>query len=159
MSKEIKPDTLDFIFDFTREAPERQIQSAEALDNKMAQLFSVASVVIGLAGIASPTQGSGWTDWLLVAGLGFYILTAGVALIHLFPKVQYRSLHADVLWTQYWESEVFQIKHALTDDIRKAYARNRKGLELKSKLLKAATFTTGIEVLLIGLGLILSRVI
>jgi hypothetical protein len=53
MSDDIKPETLDFIFDYTRDAPERQLQDAKDLDNKMAQLFSVASVVIGLAGLAN----------------------------------------------------------------------------------------------------------
>ncbi len=159
MDKNIKQETLDFIFDYTRDASERQLQDAKDLDNKMAQLFSVASVVIGLAGLANSSQGSGWSAWLLVIALGFYVIVAVVALISQFPTVQWRSLHADVLWEEYSRTDVPDIKHALVDDIQRAYGRNNKVLKKKGLMIKIAATTTGAEVLFVGLGLILSRVL
>lgn len=159
MSDEIKSKALDFIFEYTREAPERQLQDAKDLDNKMAQLFSVASVVIGLAGLANSGGSEDSSPWLLVIALGFYVVTAVVALISQFPTVQWRSLHADELWKKYWQTEVPEIKHALVDDIQKAYGRNNKMLEHKGLMIKIVATTTGAEVLFVGLGLILSRVL
>jgi hypothetical protein len=159
VSEKIKQDALNFIFDYTREAPERQLQDAQNLDNKIAQIFSAASVVIGLAGLASPGPSGGWADWLLVVGLVFYLITAIVALLSQFPKVQWRSLHADVLWREYWQTEVPKIKHALAENIQKAYGQNNRVLEQKSLAIKVVVVATGAEVLLVGLGLILSRVV
>ena len=159
MDNNIKQETLDFIFDYTRDAPERQLQDAKDLDNKMAQLFSVASVVIGLAGLANSNMGEGQTAWPLVVALGLYVVAAGVALISLFPAVQWRSLHADRLWKEYWQTDVPDIKHALADDIRKVYGLNNKVLEQKTLTIKIVVVATGAEVLFVGLGLILPRVL
>lgn len=159
MSKEIKQETLEFIFDYTRDAPEKQLQDAKDLDNKIAQLFSVGSIVIGLAGLANLGPSTGGDVWFLLIALGFYVIGAIVALISQFPTVQWRSLHADVLWEEYWQKDVSAIQHALAEDIQKAYGCNNKVLKQKSLMTKAVSIATGAEVLFVGLGLILSRVL
>jgi hypothetical protein len=84
---------------------------------------------------------------------------AVVALISQFPTVQWRSLHADVLWEEYSRTDVTDIKHALVDNIQNAYGCNNKMLEQKGLMIKIVATTTGAEVLFVGLGLILSRVL
>ena len=58
MSTDWNQDSLDFILDHIREAPEKQIQTAEALDAKMVQIFVSASIVIGLVGLSSSSLSS-----------------------------------------------------------------------------------------------------
>ncbi len=154
-NKDVNPETLEFIFNYTKEAPERQIKDAEALDNKMAQIFSVASVVIGLVGVSSVS--GRWTNLLLAAALISYLVAATVALFQLIPKAQNRSLHADKLWSTFWQKEVYDVQHSLVDDISKAYSHNLEVLKKKSLTLKVVLGATAAEVLFIGIALILSR--
>jgi hypothetical protein len=49
----INPQTLEFIFDYTKNGPDAQLKDAEAIDSKMTGLFSAASVIIALAGLSA----------------------------------------------------------------------------------------------------------
>lgn len=155
---ELDEKTVEFIFDYTKEAPERQSRDLDALDNKMVQVFSAASVVIGLAGISSTTLGStGDIDVLLTIAVITYVVAAVAALIHLSPKKQRRSLHVEELWPRCWNMKVKDIQHALIEDIRKAYSYNSQVLKRKRGTLVVAVGATGIEVVSVGITLISSR--
>jgi hypothetical protein len=48
----IRPEVVDFIFDQGRAATDPQLRDADALDSKATQIFSAATVIIGLAGFS-----------------------------------------------------------------------------------------------------------
>ena len=152
--QEINPDTLEFMWSATKEAPERQLESARAADTKMVQIFAAASIVIGLAGFAT---GGAVSDRavgsLIAAALAAYIFSAFFAFLHLRTRRFRRSLQADVMWTEHWQDEVLDIKHSLVADISSAYRHNKQLLENKARFSLAALVATGLEVVLVGAAL------
>jgi phosphoglycerol transferase MdoB-like AlkP superfamily enzyme len=150
--------TLNFLFDVMRDAPERQIHDQESLDAKMVAVFTAASVVIGLAGISNVKSGGKWyVNALLIAAVLAYLLTAVFAFFHLRTVKFRRSLQADVLWQEYWNEPVSEIKHALLQDISEAYAFNKGVLHSKGRTILIGLAGAGVEVFLVGAALILSR--
>ena len=49
----IDPQTLEFIFNYTKDGPDAQLKDAEAMDAKITTLFGAASVIIALAGLSA----------------------------------------------------------------------------------------------------------
>jgi hypothetical protein len=49
----INPQTLEFIFNYTKDGPDAQLKDAEAMDSKMTGLFGAGSVIIALAGLSA----------------------------------------------------------------------------------------------------------
>lgn len=151
----IKKDTLDFIFEYTKNAPEIQLKDAEALDNKVIQILSISSVIIGL--IAFAVSKGGLHTCALVslsAALVAYIGLALSAFIHLKGAPYRRSLQADKLWEMFWEDDVSKIKHSLVKDISKSYAFNKGQIDKKRRTLLAAVICGTVEVIAVGIFLI-----
>lgn len=158
MSEEINRETLSAILEYTQEAPERQIKDVEALDTKMVQIFSAASIVIGLAGVSSASLPDGWLiSTLLVLAVLVYGLTTLVAFLHLLPRTLYRALLADELWEKFWYEETSTLEHDLVDKIGKAYKCNKIVLQRKAVTIRCGIVTAGLEVLLVGAALIFAR--
>lgn len=153
----INSETLEFIFNYTKDAPEQLIKDAEALDDKMIRIFSAASIVIGLAGISNTAVSGEWVNWLLAIALSLYLITAVVAFLELMPKAQNRSLHADKLWDKFWQEDIVSVQHSLVDNISEAYIHNTDVVKKKGLALKITAVTVPIEVLLVGAALLLSR--
>ena len=151
MAEDLNLDTLDFIFDYTKEAPETQAHDAQALDAKVVNIFSAASIIIGLAGLSAGARTIDCiAKYLLIGALVFYVATAICTFRHLWVRGLHRSLQADVLWAGYWQDEAAEIKHALVQNISNAYAFNKNVLREKEKTVLIALVTTGVEVVLIG---------
>jgi hypothetical protein len=142
------PETLDFIFDFVRGAPERQLVAAEALDSKLFQLFAVGGVVIGLAATGNGNGG------LLAAAGAAYVALAISALYGLWIRQLRVSRHPDQLWNEFWQESVTDIKHAIIDDVSSGYAENRRHLAAKRWALRFALVAIAAEVIFVASALI-----
>jgi len=154
-SQPIKRDTLDFIFEYTKNAPEIQLKDAEALDNKVIQILSISSVIIGLIAFAT-SKGGLHTSALVSLGTALVAYT-GLALsafIHLKGSSYRRSLQADKLWEMFWEDDVSEIKHSLVKDISEAYAFNKGQIDKKRRTLLAVVICGATEVIAVGIFLI-----
>src|SRR5215203_2944995 len=105
--------TVEFIFEYTKDAPERQARDIDSLDTKMVQVFSAASVVVGLVGVSGNNLGNTpAANPLLALAVISYVVAAVVALFHLSPKEQRRSLHVEDLWPKGWNQSVKDIQHS-----------------------------------------------
>ena len=151
----VPPDTLDFLFEYTREAPQQQLKSVDALDNKAFALFSAGAVVVGLAGIGT------WNSNDVPLGAGILLALAVLAFAVVGGAVLYStwvrrfrlSFQANVLWEDYWDEDVGRIKHALVADIAAAYRDNHVTLERKAKALILALSAAIVEIALVGASL------
>ncbi|MDE2670324.1 MAG: hypothetical protein OXI51_11780 [Chloroflexota bacterium] len=67
---------------------------------------------------------------------------------------RYRSSdHADVLWQDYWDLDVTDVKHALVEDIAKAYDHNQEVIRGKTRSLGWALVSAIAETSLVGASL------
>jgi len=150
--KSLKTDTLDFIFNFVKDAPEHQLEDANMLDNKVIQILSVASIIIGLLGfgIRKIALNHVLTIISLIVVILAYIAVVCFAIIHLKAAAFRRSLHADELWQEHWDNSVLNIKHDLVSDISEAYSHNKSVLSKKNKTLFGALIALGIQVVSVG---------
>ncbi len=156
-SESLKSETLDFIFEYTRQAPEIQLKDVEALDGKVIQILSVSSVIIGLVGFAIGKNEIKfpYLTPFLVALLA-YVALAVTAFIHLQAREYRRSIQADVLWDTFWKDDIKDIKHSLVTDISKAYAHNKTLIRKKGRTLLFVVVFAAIEVIAVGGFIILS---
>lgn len=153
MNADWNQDSLEFILEHIRDAPEKQIQAIDTLDSKMIQIFAAASIVIGLTGFGS-ASGAGTLDAMpLVLALIAYISVAVVAIVHLWPKYIRWNLHADSLWPAYGNYDVEEIRAVLAQDTSEAYAYNNRILNGKSNTILMALIGTGLEVVLVGIAI------
>jgi len=156
--QKLDPETVETIFDLVKNAPERQMDNANTLDTKIVQVFSAASVVIGLLGISSGNlEQARWISACLVGALSLYGVTAISTFLHLWPKPFRRSLHGDTLWQEAWNMTRIEVHHTVIADVSKAYVHNKSLLRGKAYSLSIAVFATAVEVVLVGLALLLSR--
>ena len=151
----VPPETLDFLFEYTREAPQRQLTTVDALDTKAFALFSASAVVVGLAGVGTWTQetipfGAGI---MLAIAVAAFVVVGGAVLYSAWVRRFRLSLQADTLWDAYWDEDVERIKHALVSDIADAYADNRATLEKKARALIVALGAAIVEIALVGASL------
>jgi hypothetical protein len=150
-----KDETVEFIFEYTKDAPDRQARDIESLDTKVVQVFSAASVVIGLLGISRENlSDSAAANAFLALAVVSYVVAAGVALYHLYPTEQRRAQHVEDLWPTGWDKNVKELQHALIESIRGVNTFNKNVLVQKRNTLVAAVAATGVEVLFVGLTLV-----
>ena len=151
----VPAETLDFLFEYTREAPQQQLATVDALDNKAFALFSASAVVVGLAGIGT------WSSNDIPLGAGILLALAVVAFVVVGASVLYStwvrrfrlSFQANVLWEDYWDEDIDRIKHALVADIAAAYRENHATLERKARALILALSAAIVEIALVGASL------
>jgi len=156
-SQPIKRDTLDFIFEYTKNASEVQLKDVESLDNKVIQILSISSIIIGLIAFAIGRSNINYLALMpLVIALLAYIALVISAFIHLKARGFRRSIQADVLWENYWQDDIEEIKHSLVDDIGKAYAHNKRMIDKKARILLYVTIFAAIEVIAVGGFIILA---
>ena len=112
-------------------------------------------MVIGLSGISSRViAGNLIVLILLVGALVCYIFVAGCAIFQLWPRSFRRSLQADVLWPEYWDSELHVIKHALVQDISEAYEGNKRLLVVKTRTLVVGLIGLSLQVIFVASAII-----
>ncbi len=148
----VPPETLDFLFNYTREAPQRQLEAVDSLDNKAFALFSSSAVVIGLAGVGlwSRQDMPAGAGVLLSLAVGAFLVVAAMVVYSTWIRRHRLSFQADELWESYWNEPVLEIKTALMKDIAVAYAHNNRILARKDITLKAALVAATVEIGLVG---------
>jgi hypothetical protein len=151
------PGTLEFIFDRIKDAPLQQIEQVRALDAKMVQVFTGASVLLGLS-IFSGHDGGRWVTALLIAALVAYICTAGKSLLELRPVQLRFAGYGATLWSEHYDEDVTAIKVAIVTDITGGSQENQKVIDCKANLLYAALIATSLQATLIAVSLVVSRV-
>ena len=154
MNADWNQDSLDFILEHIREAPEKQVQMAEALDAKMVQIFVSGSIVIGLVGLSGDYLSTErWVIWALIGALFSYIPLAVYTFLALGPREMRRNLQADVLWPRYASFEVADIKEVLAQDTSDAYAFNKGLLADKARSMKITLTFAASEVIFVGIAI------
>ncbi|HXF50283.1 MAG TPA: hypothetical protein VNM43_01215 [Dehalococcoidia bacterium] len=155
----LRDDTLDLLFSVVKDAPERQLSVLDSLENKIASIFAAASVVVGLAVSEGRGVDSGTGPLsLLIAAVTAYLAVAFCTFAGLRLVRFRRTLHADALWKFHWQDPPEWIKHALVADAAESYAYNKKVLQNKGFWVLAVMGFAALEVLLVGVALIWSRV-
>lgn len=139
-TKSINPDTLKLIYEHTRSAPDEQAETLDALIARAAQVFAVASIVMGVGGVADGITG------VLIGAMIAYGIVVACCLLALWPRVVWKSTHADWLWPNCWHETPDRIRHTLVADIVEVHARNKPLLRQKSYLVFAAIIATAVEV-------------
>src|SRR5215204_308867 len=133
--------TLDFILEYTKDAPNIQVDISDKLNIRVLQVLAAATVAIGLAsrlpadaiGSIGPIPSLGWVDLFFYLAAACYGVVAILAFSHLHTKTYRRSLHGDLLWERYRDYDVDQIKRLLAKDISESYRHNSKVLKQKSR--------------------------
>jgi hypothetical protein len=151
---DLRPDTLDFILDYTKGAPARQADTSHEIDTKALQVFAAGSIVLGLAA-AGPLR-HGAAAWFFGAALFVY----GVVAFAAFSVLRTRDFRvvddADHIWPRFWNVDLADVKLALVKDITSAFTENSVLLNSKGRALKWLVGATAAEVLLVGLALFVS---
>ncbi len=137
---EVPADTADFLLEYVRDAPERQLSAADAVHATLVQVFAAASVVVGLVALAD------FSPWYIVGAGAAY---AGVALstvIGLWSRNFQTTRYPDVLWSQYYMDSPAAIKLELVAKIADVYPKNREILKFKHWALVGALTSLAVEV-------------
>lgn len=156
VTERLDPETLTFILDWTKDAPERQVRDGEASDTKMVQILGAASIVIGLTGIANRTASSApsWVMFGLLVALAIYAALACIAVAQLWPKRFQRSAQADELFPNYWADDVQTVRHALAHNVSEAYRFNKAVLAQKKERVCWALGLLALQVVVVGVTVI-----
>lgn len=153
----LREETLDFLFEYTRDAPARQFSVVDGLDAKIVQVFAAATVIVGLAAVNLAHQPFAVTIFLAVAILAY--IGVVVATVRAVGVTDYKgNAHADALWHKFWADDVMSIKHALVASTSKAYAENRELIAKKGSAVQCAIIATGIEAIAVGISLLVAAV-
>jgi hypothetical protein len=146
---EIRTEVVDFIFEQGRAASERQLRDADSLDAKATQLFSAATVIVGLAGFSGRTSAG-----LLTIAVGVYLVAATAALYALWlAKFRVTDSPAQLL-ARYWNEDLLTTKHAMVTDMANGFEENEHALGRKRRGVLFVLFLTGVETALIGAAVI-----
>lgn len=146
--EQMDSETVKTFYELVKDVPERQIDNGAALDTKMVQVFSAASVVVGLTALsfASTAARGGWeVTVLLVIAMLAYVATAYVAFQHLRPK-RYKRLKFDEIWRYCWPLKPEEIQRVVITKATEAFTHNAPILDSKSHTIQAVLITFGVEV-------------
>jgi hypothetical protein len=150
------PETINVIYDRLSNVAELQFGDQANLDGKMIQVFSAASVVMGLTGLSASaaTKNPAVVAALLALALAVYAAVAVVTGVEIWAR-QFKALRfGATLWDYEWDQTPMQVKMAVIDKVKGAYDTNRIILEQKGKLLTAGIVATGCEVALVAASII-----
>jgi ABC-type transport system involved in cytochrome bd biosynthesis fused ATPase/permease subunit len=146
---EVHPEVIDFIFEQGRSAADRQLRDLDSLDSKATQLFSAATVIVGLAGFSRQAHAG-----LLTLAVITYILVALAALYALW-LVQIRVTDSpQQLLSRYWTEPLTETKYAMVTDMAEGFDENERSLGRKRRGVLGALALTGLETALIGAAVI-----
>lgn len=148
-----KPETLDFLLDYTKDVPAEQAGASKNVDSKAIQVFTGATIVVGLAAAGGFRGGSAW---LIGFAVGAYVVVAALVALILKPRGFRHSKPVDQLWSEHWDEGVSDIKHAVIADLSDGYTENVAILKTKNRLLRYAILAASVEAILVGVALILS---
>jgi hypothetical protein len=155
--RELDGPTLDLLFELTRHAPEVQLRNVDSIDTKIVQVFSVSSVLIGLASLRGVHHQTVAGILLGIAVVAFLFVAYYV--LRTLWATRFRILISPTqLWRDYWADSPDSIKHAVVADIADGYAQNEDVLQQKYRALGRALIGAGVEAAAIGIALVASTV-
>ena len=158
MSEAPESKTVQLIYEHIKDAPYKQFETVKSLEDKMVKIFTVAGVVIGLAGLSSKgLKVDTTTNILLVGALIAFVATAAFAFYHLWPVNLRLSRHAGTLWHNSHQLTSDQVKQQLISSISAANAHNEEILKKKSTVQTYALVTTSLEVIMVGVAIVVTR--
>ena len=129
----INPDSLQFIFEYTKDTPAQQMASGERLDAKAVSIFSAASIVIGVAGLSAFRDLDAWLMWpLLLSASLTYLFIALITFQTVAPKEWRGNQHAVWLWKECYDMPPDDIRHSLVADLEEVTKHNEEILKYKS---------------------------
>jgi hypothetical protein len=145
----IEPEVVDFIFDQGRSATDRQLRDAEALDAKATQLFSAATVIVGLGGFSQSASAAIFSTAVVV-----YVLVS-LASVYALWLAQYRVTDSPAqLLERYWSEPLEETKYAMVVDMAGGFQENEHVLQRKRRRVIAALALTGVETALVAAAVI-----
>lgn len=150
------PTTIDVIYEHLSDVAEHQIGDQANLDGKMVQVFTAASVVMGLTGLSATTATSSPTAvaFLLVLALAAYAVVAILTGFALWARGFWTLRFGSSLWEKEWDVPPEQVKLAVITEVKPAYDKNLGILTQKAHLLSAGIIATGVEVALVAAAVI-----
>jgi hypothetical protein len=152
---ELNEDTLNFIFDLTRDAPSILSRALDETRTRLFQVLGVSSALIALAGLGVGQEEPPRAAAILL-GLAVltYIVSTVIVLVGSWTATVRTTYYADEIWQNEWETPVIDIKHSIVVDVACAYKYNRELLKRRGNFLNAAISVTAIETVLIGASII-----
>jgi hypothetical protein len=150
------PKTVDVIYDRLSGVAEAQFGDQANLDGKMIQIFTAASVVMGLTGISAvaATAQPGLGVVFLSLALASYVAVAVLTGIEFWTRKFEALRFGSTLWDYEWDQEPVQVKIAVIDKVKGAYDTNRAILSDKGKLVALGIVATGCEVALVAASIL-----
>lgn len=150
----LAPETLDFIFEHVRDAPDKQVSAQENLDSKIVQVFAAAGVVLGLAGLSDISGRGGTPGALLVVAVIAFVVVAAVTFYSIWARRFRVTSHVQELWQHHWTKSPDALRHMIVADAVRAYAANGVLIRRKSHALSVALAAVAVEVVCVGILLI-----
>ena len=123
----------------------RQLEAAEATDNKAWQAFGAGSIVLGL-GVAGDLDGA-YAKVALVA----YLVVAISALVCLVPRTWRLPPTIPELWDNYGMRDVRDVDHVVVDTLYKGFHTNQTKLFHKALWLGLAVVCLAVETVTLAL--------
>lgn len=146
---EVRPEVVEFIFEQGRTATERQLRDLDSLDAKATQLFSAATVIVGLAGFSGQANAG-----VLIAAVVVYLFAAASSLYALWlVKVRVTDSPQQLL-ERYWKEPLPETKYAMVTDMAAGFSENELSLGRKRRGVIWALALTGVETALVGAAVI-----
>lgn len=156
----INPQSVEFIYEHTRGAPERQHHDMLDLDGKAAQLMAAASVVLGFAALSAHpklTPVGIASAVLTVLALLVYVALVVVALRQIRPVQVSASSFAGTLWDEHWDQPPDEIRHSVVEGIRDAYNKNDRLVKSKSANVGLLIKLAAAQTILVAIAVVLGR--
>jgi hypothetical protein len=151
-----EPETLDLIFDLVRASPDEQLRATDAVDAKIVQTFTAASVLIGLATIGGVKHHETLTAALVAIAVSSFLVVAYHSIRALWTRAYRAAISPPQLWNEYWDQGTDVIKHAYVVDIATGHATNERHIKDKHEALRLALVFLLIEAGAIGVALVVS---
>src|ERR1700694_125980 len=149
-----KPETVDFIYEHTRDALDGQVGQARGIDAKIAPLFAAATIVLGLAATSAFAKAP---SNIVVAAVVFYVLALLLSAAGIFPVKMRGSDYGETMWTEHRYRPPSEIKLSVVEGVAAGAKHNERRIRIKAYVLVGVLAATGIEAALIGVGLIAAR--
>lgn len=151
------PQTVEFIYQHIKDAPERQGQDWRDLDTKLFQVFTAAAVVLGLGGVAAAQRNGTAGAILLLIALVAFLIAVGAVLSQLRPLKIELSRQGDTMWPTSWQADPYWIEKGVIENVTAAYAKNRARLKCKAIALKVALGALCAEISLVVVMIVVDR--
>jgi hypothetical protein len=151
------PETVQLTYEHTRTGPARQSATGDAIDSKAFQIFSAATIVLGLGTFATPHIGA-LGAVLYGCGAAAYAV-AGERAWRVLRARQYQVVDgADRWWPTHRLAETNYVREQMLADIAEADTFNRALLDKKGAPLDVMLVAVAVEAGFVAAAVIASLV-